>query len=55
LLHRSLIEAAAGETKAARDFLEEAKAIDETNDITAAQESVLKEIASVLKETGSGD
>ena len=55
LLHRSLIEATAGETKAASDFLEEAKEIDETDDITAAQESMLKEIASVLKETGSRD
>ncbi len=55
LLHRSLIEATAGEMKAARAFLEEAKEIDKTDDITAAQESVLEEIASVLKETGNGD
>ncbi len=36
-------------------FLDEAREIDETDQITAAQESVFKEIASVLKETGSGD
>jgi hypothetical protein len=47
-----LIEATGGEVKAAEAFLQDANRIDETADITGAQESLLKEIRSLLKDEG---
>jgi len=54
LLHRSLIEVTAGEVRTAKAFLEAASTIDETKDVAAAQESIIKEIRLLIEQEDDG-
>ena len=48
LLHRAQIEAVSGEKKVAKEFLAKAQAIDEKEEIRKEQQSIIKELRSIL-------